>query len=41
MVNLLKVKTIRNFINVVNIGIVLYKYWADRSNLFVYRIPVY
>ena len=41
MVNLLKVKTIRNFINVVKIGIVLFKYWADRSNLFVYRIPVY
>lgn len=40
MVNLLKVKTIRNFINVVKIGIVLFKYWADRSNLFVYRIPV-
>lgn len=36
MVNLLKVKTIRNFINVVKIGIVLFKYWADRSNLFVY-----
>ena len=35
MVNLLKVKTIRNFINVVKIGIVLFKYWADRSNLFV------
>lgn len=32
MVNLLKVKTIRNFINVVKIGIVLFKYWADRSN---------
>lgn len=29
MVNLLKVKTIRNFINVVKIGIVLFKYWAD------------
>ena len=28
------------FINVVKIGIVLFKYWADRSNLFVYRIPV-
>lgn len=41
MVNLLKVKTIRNFINVVKIGIVLFKYWADRSNIFVYRIPVY
>jgi len=41
MVNLLKVKTIRNFINVVKIGIVLFKYWADRSNLFVCRIPVY
>lgn len=41
MVNLLKVKTIRNFINVVKIEIVLFKYWADRSNLFVYRIPVY
>ena len=41
MVNLLKVKTIRNFINVVKIGIVLFKYWADRSNLFVYRITVY
>lgn len=41
MVNLLKVKTIRNFISVVKIGIVLFKYWADRSNLFVYRIPVY
>lgn len=41
MVNLLEVKTIRNFINVVKIGIVLFKYWADRSNLFVYRIPVY
>ena len=40
MVNLLKVKTIRNFINVVKIGIVLFKYWADRSNLFVYRITV-
>ena len=26
MVNLLKVKTIRNFINVVKIGIVLFKY---------------
>ena len=28
MVNLLKVKTIRNFINVVKIGIVLFKYWC-------------
>ena len=35
MLNLLKVKTIRNFINVVRIGIVLFKYWADRSNLFI------
>ena len=26
---------------IVKIGIVLFKYWADRSNLFVYRIPVY
>ena len=41
MVNLLKVKTKRNFINVDNIGIVLFNYWADRSNIFVYRIPVY
>ena len=41
MVNLLKVKTIRNFINVVKIGIVLFKYWADRSNLFVYRIDLF
>ena len=40
MVNLLKVKTIRNFINVVKIGIVLFKYWADRSNLFVYRLSL-
>ena len=40
MTNHMKVKTIRNFINVVKIGIVLFKYWADRSNLFVYRIPV-
>ena len=40
MVNLLKVKTIRNFINEVKIGIFLFKYCADRSNLFVYRIPV-
>ena len=38
---MVNVKTIRNFINVVKIGIFLFKYWADRSNLFVYRIPVY
>ena len=40
MVNLMKVKTIPNFINLFKIGIVLFKYWTDRSNLFVYRIPV-
>ena len=41
MVNLLKVKTIRNFINVVKIGIVLFKYWADRLDILVYRFDVY
>lgn len=36
MVNLLKVKTIRNFINVVKIGIVLFKYWRiDQIYLFI------